>query len=112
AAIRKARRPRTQNWLAAKLQVDQTTVSKWEKGTSAPDIGRLPEIERTVSLRPGTLATFYGIGPQNNAEPEQPADADLTLDEQIELLAELPDGEFEQALENLLRQRRQRRAAG
>lgn len=58
AAIAEGRSSRSQDWLADSLEVHQTTVSKWERGKTAPGIERLPRIERLLGLPLGTLTAI------------------------------------------------------
>lgn len=52
---------RTQKRLAALLQVDQTTISKWYVGTTEPDLSRVAQIEDACGVPRGTILTRAGL---------------------------------------------------
>lgn len=53
--IAEARGSRSQDWLAERLDVHQTTVSDWERGISSPRLNRLVQLESVLGLADGTL---------------------------------------------------------
>lgn len=48
----------TQGQLAATLQVDKTTISKWETGGATPRADKLPEIARALKCSIDDLFGF------------------------------------------------------
>lgn len=52
---------RTQENLAAALDLDQTTVSKWIRGKTAVTLNRLAEIEQLCGLNPGQILVWAGV---------------------------------------------------
>lgn len=60
AAIREVRGNLTQDELAAKLNTDQGTVSRWENGKLRPDLNDIKAIEDAVGVPHGTVLRRAG----------------------------------------------------
>lgn len=52
----------TQGQLATLLEVDQTAVSQWETGVSAPRADKLPELAKILGCTIDELFTEKGAG--------------------------------------------------
>ena len=79
----------TQVELAKKLNVTQTTISKWEKGKSIPDIMRLK-----------TLSDFYGVQIECFLDKEMPLVA--KMENAIPVLGRIPAGIPIEMIEDVL----------
>ncbi len=80
----------TQKELAAKLNVTDKAVSKWERGAGYPEITTIPLLakELGVSANEILLGRCGNAAPEEGAAPEREA-ADVNLSETVEYLSEL-----------------------
>lgn len=67
--------------VAKALKVTQPTVSGWEKGTQAPPLEKIPELERFVGVQLGTVFRLAGYVEGDEASVEAAVLRDASLDE-------------------------------
>jgi transcriptional regulator with XRE-family HTH domain len=60
----------TQKELALKLNVSDKTISKWETGTSYPEVTMLSEIAKALDMNVGDFFAVEDLQAKNTSEPE------------------------------------------
>lgn len=78
SAIRQVRGPLSQTRLAERLDLDQTTVSRWEVGRAEPSLDEIARVEAAVGAEPGTVLRLAGY--VTDCTVKAAIDADPALD--------------------------------
>lgn len=80
-AVRSARGAMTQRQLAAALRVDQSKVSRWERGIMEPTLDEIAAIEKATGRPRGWILVACGsVGDVASVEQAVAADAQLKDD--------------------------------